>query len=183
MQFPRLFTPITIKKVELKNRIVMTATHLGYTPEGFVTDKLVDFYTTRARGGVGLIMVGGCPIDEMGSMAGMIRINQDQYIPGLKRLTESVHGSGAKIAAQLYQAGRYVHSSMIGGKRALSASAVRSTFTGETPRALEPDEIEDIQDRFAEAAARAVESGSLRDAGRAAWPARPALRGTPPRRR
>ena len=42
----------------LKNRIVMTAMHLGYTPGGEVTDRLVEFYTLRARGGVGLIIVG-----------------------------------------------------------------------------------------------------------------------------
>ena len=159
MEFPNLFSPITINKMELKNRIVMTAMHLGYTPEGFVTDRLVNFYAARARGGVGLIIVGGCPIDDQGSMSGMIRIDDDRYIPGLKRLTKTIQDEGAKIAAQLYQAGRYVHSSMIGGQKPISASAVRSKFTGETPRALEPEEIPVIQDRFAEAAARAKESG------------------------
>ena len=159
MEFPNLFSPIIINNMELKNRIVMTAMHLDYTPEGFVTDRLVDFYVTRARGGVGLIIVGGCPIDEQGSMSGMICIDDDRYIPGLKRLTKAIHNDDAKIAAQLYQAGRYVHSSMIGGQKPISASAVRSTFTGETPRALELEEIPGVQDRFAEAAVRAKESG------------------------
>ena len=159
MEFPSLFSKIKIKSMELKNRIVMTAMHLGYTPEGFVTDRLVDFYALRAKGGVGLIIVGGCPIDEQGSMSGMIRIDHDRYIPGLRRLTDEVKGEGARIAAQLYQAGRYVHSSMIGGQKPISASSVRSTFTGETPRALELDEIPGVQDRFAEAAVRAKLSG------------------------
>jgi 2,4-dienoyl-CoA reductase (NADPH2) len=159
MEFPNLFSPITINKLEIKNRIVMTAMHLGYTPEGFVTDRLVDFYSARARGGAGLIIVGGCPIDDNSSMTGMINIDHDRYIPGLKRLTDTVKSDGSKIAAQLYQAGRYVHSSAIGGRKAISASSVRSKFTGETPRALEPDEIPVIQDRFSEAAARAKESG------------------------
>ncbi len=159
MEFSNLFSKIKINGMELKNRIVMTAMHLGYTPEGFVTDRLVDFYALRARGGVGLIIVGGCPIDEQGSMSGMIRIDHDRYIPGLRRLTDEVKGEGAKIAAQLYQAGRYVHSSMIGGQKPISASSVRSTFTGETPRALELDEIPIVQDRFAEAAVRAKCSG------------------------
>lgn len=47
MEFPNLFSPIEINKMELKNRIVMTAMHLGYTPEGEVTDRLVDFYLER----------------------------------------------------------------------------------------------------------------------------------------
>ena len=159
MEFPNLFSTIKINGMELKNRIVMTAMHLGYTPEGFVTDRLVDFYTARARGGVGFIIVGGCPVDEHGSMSGMIYIDDDRYIPGLKRLTNALKGEGAKVAAQLYQAGRYVHSSMIGGQKPFSASAVRSKFTGETPRALELAEIPGVQDRFAEAAVRAKLSG------------------------
>ncbi|HJX35236.1 MAG TPA: FAD-dependent oxidoreductase, partial [Desulfatiglandales bacterium] len=159
MEFPNLFSRIKINDMELKNRIVMTAIHLGYTPEGFVTDRLVNFYSLRAKGGVGLIIVGGCPVDEQGSMSGMIRIDNDRYIPGLRRLTNEVKGAGARIASQLYQAGRYVHSSMIGGQKSISASAVRSTFTGETPRAIEPDEIPVVQDRFAEAAVRAKISG------------------------
>jgi len=150
MEFPCLFSPIKIKHMELKNRIVMTAMHLNYTPDGFVNDRLIDFYTVRARGGAGFIIAGGCLIDELGGMSGMIRIDNDRYIPGLKRLTASIKNEGAKIAAQLYQAGRYVHSSMIGGQKPFSASAVRSTFTGETPRALELDEIPGVQDRFAE---------------------------------
>lgn len=159
MEFPNLFSPIRINNLELRNRIVMTAMHLGYTPEGFVTDRLVDFYTARSRGGAGLIIVGGCAIDDPGSMPDMIFMDHDKYIPGLKRLTDSVKSHGARIAAQLYQAGRYIHSSAKGGQKAVSASAVRSKFTGETPRALELDEISLVQDRFAEAAVRAKEAG------------------------
>lgn len=159
MQFPYLFAPIKINSMEVKNRIVMTAMHLGYTPEGFVTDQLVDFYEERAKGGVGLILVGGCPIDEYGGMSNMICINDDKYIPGLKRLAETVKAAGARVGAQLYQAGRYTHSAMIGGRKPISASAVRSKLTGETPRALELSEIPGVQDRFAEAALRAKEAG------------------------
>ena len=145
--------------MELRNRIVMTAMHLGYTPTGEVTDRLIDFYRLRAKGGVGLIIVGGCPIDEQGSMPSMIGINDDRFVPGLKRLTQVVKSNGAKIAAQLYQAGRYTHSSMIGGRKPFSSSAVRSKLTGETPRALDLEEIPGVQDRFVQAALRAGASG------------------------
>jgi 2,4-dienoyl-CoA reductase (NADPH2) len=159
MNFPLLFSPIRINGMHLKNRIVMTAMHLGYTPQGEVTDQLVEFYAERARGGTGLIIVGGCPIDEFGGMVGMIGLNDDRFIPGLERLTGTVKQAGAKIAAQLYQAGRYTHSAMIGGRKPFSSSAVRSKLTGETPRALQPEEIPGVQDRFAEAAARAQKAG------------------------
>ncbi|MCD6298305.1 MAG: NADH:flavin oxidoreductase, partial [Deltaproteobacteria bacterium] len=159
MKFPYLFSPIKINTMELKNRIVMTAMHLGYTPKGEATDRLIDFYSMRARGGVGLIVVGGCSIDEYGSMSSMIGIHDDRYIPGLKRLTSAVQTGGSKIAAQLYQAGRYTHSAMIGGRKPFSSSAVRSKLTGETPRALELEEIPGVQDKFGKAAVRAKESG------------------------
>jgi 2,4-dienoyl-CoA reductase (NADPH2) len=143
----------------LKNRIVMTAMHLGYTPDGKVTDRLVAFYALRARGGAGLIIVGGCTIDPWAGMADMISIKDDSFLPGLERLASAAKAGGAKIAAQLYQAGRYTHSSMIGGKKPFSASAVRSRFTGETPRALDLDEIRGVEDGFAEAALRAKKAG------------------------
>ena len=159
MDFPYLFSPVTINGMTLRNRIVMTAMHLGYTPTGEANDRLVEFYRRRAEGGVGFIIVGGCIIDEFGGMQSMISLNDDRFIPGLERLTEAVKGHGAKIGAQLYQAGRYAHSAMIGGREPISSSAVRSKLTGETPRALELDEIPGVQDRFAEAALRAKRAG------------------------
>jgi len=159
MSYPLLFSPIRINRMMLENRIVMTAMHLGYTPQGEVTDQLVEFYAERARGGAGLIVVGGCPVDECGGMLGMIALNHDRFVPGLQRLTAAVREGGAKIAAQLYQAGRYTHSAMIGGRKPFSASAVRSRLTGETPRALDLEEIPGVQDRFAEAAVRAQKAG------------------------
>ncbi|MBN2033093.1 MAG: FAD-dependent oxidoreductase [Deltaproteobacteria bacterium] len=159
MPYPFLFSPIRINHMHLTNRIVMTAMHLGYTPKGEVTDQLVEFYAERSRGGVGLIIVGGCPVDEYGGMAGMVSLNHDRFIPGLQKLTRAVKGGGARIAAQLYQAGRYTHSAMIGGRKPFSSSAVRSKLTGEIPRALELDEIPGVQDKFAEAAVRAINAG------------------------
>jgi len=159
VKYPHLFSPIQINSLLLKNRIVMTAMHLGYTPGGKVTDRLVEFYSLRARGGAGLIVVGGCTIDPWAGMADMISIMDDTFLSGLERLARAVKAEGARIAAQLYQAGRYAHSSMIGGRKPFSASAVRSRFTGETPRALELGEISGVQDRFAEAALRAVKAG------------------------
>jgi 2,4-dienoyl-CoA reductase (NADPH2) len=159
MEFPLLFSHIKINNVELKNRVVLTAMHLGYTPDGLVTGRLTDFYTVRARGGVGLIIVGGCRIDEYAGAESMLRIDDDRFVPGLRGLADAVKAEGSRIAAQLYQAGRYAHSSMLGGKKPISASPIRSKLTGETPRALELDEISALQDKFAQAAHRAKDSG------------------------
>ena len=63
----KLFEPIRIGPMELSNRVVLTAMHMNYTPNGHVTDQLTNFYTARARGGVGLIIIGGAEIDDEAS--------------------------------------------------------------------------------------------------------------------
>lgn len=155
----KLFEPVNIGNVEIKNRIVMTAMHLNYTPDGKVNDKLIAFYRERAKGGTGLIIVGGCIIDDYSGMRSMIDIRTDDTIEGHRRLTEDLHKYDAKVACQLYQAGRYAHSFAIDGKQAVSASAVFSSFTKETPRPLEIEEIKEIVLNYATAATRAKKAG------------------------
>ena len=154
----KLFTPIAIGSIELANRVVMPAVHLNYTPEGFVTDRLIHFYAERATGGVGLIIVGGCPVDECAGAGFMLGLSDDRFIPGLQRLTQAVHQEGVPVAAQLYHAGRYSHSTLI-GRQAIAPSAVESRFTHETPREMTQADIERTLGHFAQAARRAREAG------------------------
>ncbi|MCL6478419.1 MAG: FAD-dependent oxidoreductase [Peptococcaceae bacterium] len=153
-----LFKPITIGSLEIKNRISMPAIHHSYTPEGFVNDRLVKYYETRARGGAGLIIVGGCSIDQLGSGPKMIGLHDDRYIEGLQRLTAAVKGAGAKIAAQLYQAGRYAHS-LLTGQQPIAPSPVASRLTREVPREMTPEDIRAVIESFADAALRARKAG------------------------
>ncbi len=153
-----LLTPIDVGTIRIRNRIVMPAMHLLYTPEGEVTDQLVAFYAERARGGAGLIIVGGCTIDEYSGGSNMIGLHEDRFIPGLKRLVREVHDNGALIGAQLYHAGRYAHSALI-GRQAIAPSALASRFTHEEPREMNKDDIARVIDNFARASARAKEAG------------------------
>ena len=155
----KLFTPIKINQLEIRNRIVLPAMHLGYTPGGLVSDRLVEFYRERAKGGVGLIVIGGCTVDEYGGMSEMIAIHEDRFVEGLSRLAQAVQAEGSRLFAQLYQAGRYAYSFLIGGRTPLAPSAIRSKLTGETPKAMDPGEIEMVQQRFAQAALRAKAAG------------------------
>lgn len=154
----RLFTPINIGSLTLANRIVMPAIHLGYTPDGFITDTVVGFYVERAAGGVGLIIVGGCPVDEYGGGNFMMGLSDDEFVPGLKRLTQAIHEHGVPVAAQLYHAGRYSISEHI-GRQALAPSAVKSPFTREIPREMTLKDIQSTIASFADAADRAQEAG------------------------
>lgn len=157
-QLRALFSPINIGPLRLANRIVMPAIHLSYTPEALVTQRLIDFYVERAAGGVGLIIVGGCPVDQYGGGPFMVGLSSDKFVPGLAELTHAVHERGVPLAAQLYHAGRYSHSAQI-GRQPVAPSAVQSALTRETPREMTLRDIQRTIDSFADAAIRAKEAG------------------------
>ncbi|MCF2138203.1 MAG: FAD-dependent oxidoreductase [Candidatus Thorarchaeota archaeon] len=155
----RLMEPTQIKDLALENRLVMLATHLGYCENGEVSDKLVGFYAERARHHPGLIIVGGCYTEHLGmSLPTMIGISENRHIAGLRRLVDAVHSHDVPIAAQLYHAGRYAHSLVI-GEQAVSASPVPCRLTRETPRAMTLEEIKQTIENYGAAASRAREAG------------------------
>jgi 2,4-dienoyl-CoA reductase (NADPH2) len=154
-----LFTPIKINRMELKNRIVMPAMHYLSSWEGMVLPHHVDYFVERAKGGAALIIIGGCTIDETSGAINMLSVKDDTFIPGLAGLARAVQAHGAKIAAQLYHAGRYSHTMLMGGKQSVSSSPIRSRFTGETPRELSIPEIQQVQRNYALAAARVQRAG------------------------
>jgi 2,4-dienoyl-CoA reductase (NADPH2) len=156
----KLWEPVLIRDLQLENRLVMLATHLGYCEEdGFVTDRLLAFYRERAKYKPGLIIVGGCYTEHLGMASpAMIGISQDSHIEGLRNLTEIIHGYDVPVAAQLYHAGRYAYSFIL-GEQAVSASPARSRLTRETPRELTIKEVRQTIDNFGEAAKRAKEAG------------------------
>ncbi len=116
---------------------------------------------------MGLIIVGGvCVEGKVGQLfvpSPLLCIDNDASIPGYRKLVEAVHEHGAKIAIQLYHAGRQTSLEKTGGVQPVSASDVDTLFMGVMPmpsaRALTLDEIEDLEDAFADAAARAKEAG------------------------
>jgi 2,4-dienoyl-CoA reductase (NADPH2) len=154
-----LFKPVRIGKLELPNRVVMTAMHLNYTPGGKVSERLIAFYEERARFGLSLAIVGGCTVDEYSGSPDMLSLKDDADMDGLKRLAEAVHRAGGHLFAQLYHAGAYAHSVFLGGKQALSPSGVFSRFTKETPREMTRSDIIWVIENFAKAAQRAKDAG------------------------
>ena len=153
-----LFEPLRVGGLELKNRICMPALHHNYSADGFVNEKLISYYETRSRGGAALIIVGGCSIDRSGGGPLMIGLHDDRYIPGLRQLAVAVKNAGAKIAAQLYQAGGYAYNAFT-EEQPFAPSAITSPLTGETPREMTLQDIEVAIESFAAAALRAKEAG------------------------
>jgi len=157
--YTKLFSPIRINKLELKNRISMPAFGLAYCNNRQVNDRLVNFYEARAKGGCGLLIVGGVGIELSGSGVLMPSIESDEYLPGWERMVEAVHKHDSRLFLQLFHSGRYQHSFLAAGQQAVAPSAVPSRYTKETPRALEKSEILAIEDKYAAAAERCQRVG------------------------
>lgn len=155
----KLLTPIEIAGHEVRNRIVMTAMHLNYTPEGRVNDRIVGFYEERARGGTGLIIVGGCTINDVSGATWLMSMRDDSAVEGHAALAEAIKKHGATAACQLYHAGRYSHSYAMEGRQAVAPSAVPSRFTGEEPREMTYEDIQQTIRDYADAARRVKAAG------------------------
>ncbi len=154
-----LFQRITINGLEVKNRIFMPAMHLNMANNFEVTDRLIEFYAERARGGAGMITVGYATVDELSGNPGNIGAHHDDFIPGLARLSAAIKDNGACSSVQLNHAGRYNFSFFLGGKAPVAPSAVASRLTRETPHELTIDEIGGIIERFCQAALRVKKAG------------------------
>ena len=155
----RLFEPITIRGLNLKNRIIMPPMGTRYpTYGGAVTPKLTRFYMERARGGVGLIIVQFASVSPEGvSSLYPLGIWDDAFVPGLRDLVAQVHEAGAKVAIQIAHAGGTANPAL-SRRPAVGPSAVPAL--GRTvPRELTREGIARLVEDFAAAARRAVEAG------------------------
>jgi len=159
-QLPRLFEPISLGGMKLRNRLVMPpmVTNLA-TGEGYVTEQTIGYYEERAKGGVGLIIVEANCIDSpIGKLASyQLVIDDDRFIEGLSKLARAIKSHGAAAAVQLHHAGGAT-SARVTGLQPVGPSAVTYP-NGETPRELTRSGISEIVQRFANAAGRAKKAG------------------------
>jgi 2,4-dienoyl-CoA reductase-like NADH-dependent reductase (Old Yellow Enzyme family)/NADPH-dependent 2,4-dienoyl-CoA reductase/sulfur reductase-like enzyme len=101
--YKHIFQQGAIGTMPLKNRIVFTPCETLYaTVDGQVTQRIIDFYVRRAKGGAGLLVshsAQGCTkLDPFDPFAHSLRVDDNAYIPMLSELTEAVHREGAKIS-------------------------------------------------------------------------------------
>ncbi len=153
-----ILEPIKINNLEIKNRIFLPAMHLNMAIDYKVTDQLVDFYSERARGGAGMIVVGFATIDKLSGASSHIGAHKDEYLPGLERLAKAIKDNGSLAAVQINHGGKNSFSFMI-GEQAVAPSAIQAKMTREVPRALEHVEILEIIENFAQAALRVKKAG------------------------
>ena len=148
-QYERLFSPGRIGTLELKNRLVYPPMGTNVCVGGEATDRFLAYHEARAKGGVGLDIVENANVDTVGG-AGLpfgLNIDDDKYIPGLRKLAQTIKKNGAKACLQIYHGSIWIKGEQ------------RPVMGAELPRELSVDDIQYIIQKFVAGARRAKEAG------------------------
>ena len=154
-----LTKPLKLGRFSIKNRIwnspLWTRTA---SVEGEITDRTIAHYEARARGGCGVITTEACSVDGRHTWkTPQIAIYDDKFLPGHRRLVETIHAYNIPIICQIHHAGMF-------GTDPVSPSGVKCADLGKVgefieSRVLTLEEIEEIRDLFIAAACRAQAVG------------------------
>lgn len=159
--FPNLFSPFKIGKQTIPNRIVFTGHDTCLPEDGLVNDALIAYLEKRARYGAGLIVLQVSGVHETARYTSqLLMANQDDCIPGYRRLAEACQRHGSVVFAQLFHPGREIMESADGLKPvAYSASNTPQERFSVMPRELSKTMIRELVIGFGEAARRMQEAG------------------------
>jgi len=160
--YRKILEPGLMGSLKCKNRLVMApmGTRLA-SAIGEVTQRQIEYYTERARGGIGTIITETTCVDYPVGATGPtnMALHDNNYLIGHNNLVEEVHAYGAKIVCQLNHAGRQTRPSGIGGLQPVAPSPIPCPFLNAMPRELGTDEVEAIVKKFVDAAIRARTAG------------------------
>ncbi|MBM3792072.1 MAG: NADH:flavin oxidoreductase [Acidobacteria bacterium] len=157
-----LLTPLSFAGLNLRNRIVMPPMWSGQaTPEGCVTDTIVEYHRVRAAAGCALVIVEHAFVVSTGRHSStQLGVHTDEMVPGLRRLAEAIRGQGAVACLQLAHAGSRGSAAVLGHKPH-GPSPIRHPYepAGEAPEPLTPTRIREVAQAFGRAAGRARDAG------------------------
>jgi 2-enoate reductase len=156
--FPNLFKPITIGKLEIRNRVVLAPMGIGsYNPDETVTDEFADFIRARTKE-TGLIIASGARASAKYGKLKSLGCYSNTQIPGLQKFTSAAHENGAKIFAQILVLGGVDISEPFVPSADLPEFS--SEWIGEVkPIELDTGQIREIIEDFGKSARIAQEAG------------------------
>lgn len=166
-----LFTPLAIKSITLKNRIVVSPMCQYSAKDGFANDWHLVHLGSRAVGGAGLIIMEANAVSPEGRITpGDLGIWSDDHIPGLKRIVDFVHQQGSICGIQLAHAGRkashtapWLGGTQIpleaGGWLTVAPSAIAFKEDELAPAFMHESDIRKLLEDFTAAAKRALQAG------------------------
>ncbi len=159
MQFPNLFSPLRIGRVEVANRISFSAHLTNLAADGLPTDRLMHYLAARARGGAGLIITeeqSVHPTDR--AYEHLIEAFRPQVVPGYQKITRAVHAYETRIFAQLNHNGQQCSGSL-SRLPVWAPSPIPDVLYRETPKAMEPEDIVEVIEYFCRSAVHVREGG------------------------
>ncbi|MFE6804068.1 FAD-dependent oxidoreductase [Streptomyces sp. NPDC057681] len=154
-RYPHLLTPLDLGFTTLPNRVLMGSMHVGLeeAENGFA--RMAEFYATRARGGVGLMVTGGIAPNEAGRpWAGGAKLTTEAEADEHRQVTDAVHAAGGKIAMQILHFGRYAYHEDL-----VAPSPLQAPISPFPPHELTDAEVEQTVEDFARAAELAQRAG------------------------
>ncbi|CAB3792380.1 NADPH dehydrogenase [Paraburkholderia fynbosensis] len=132
MSYQHLLAELDLGFTRLRNRVVMDSMHTGMKDRFWNCPKLAAYFRERAKGGVGLIVIGGISPNRAGRLLPFGgTLNSVFDLRNHRLLTGAVHAEGGKLALQMLHAGRYGYQPFV-----VSASAIKSPISKFRPRAL-----------------------------------------------
>lgn len=154
-----LFSPLTLGRVSIPNRICFLAHRTNFAEQGLLTDRHLAYYRRRARGGCGLIIVGElCIHPQDRPWESMVDAYDRKVLEGYQRLTQAIHQEGSVVFANLNHHG-FQSSGAISRCEVWGPSAMSDIAFGEISKAMEAEDREVVAQAFCEAARLAREGG------------------------
>lgn len=157
--FPHLFTPLVIRDTVLKNRITFGAHTANMAEDGLPGTRHLGYYTARAEGGAGMIVVEPVPAHRTGVLTrGNFLHDDDAVIPAFRKVTDACHAYGAAMIHQIYHIGAHGDGDN-SWEPNWSPSGMPSHHDSDGSHAMSEAEIEEVIDAFVQAARRDHEAG------------------------
>lgn len=157
--FKRLFDPISIRGVNIKNRVVSLPHLTLYASASHApTERDVYYYRERTKGGAGLIVVPSMAVHPSGSYLNMVHAFDPKHISGLKRIVDAVHDNGAKIFGQLTHMGNQTRS-VETFEPLWAPSDIPDLTVGEIPKPVNLEEIHALIESFVNSAMNLIYAG------------------------
>ncbi|MGJ9412346.1 FAD-dependent oxidoreductase [Aeromicrobium sp. CF4.19] len=156
-----LLQPYRLRHLTLRNRVVSTSHEPAYAEDGMPKDRYRRYHVEKARGGVGLTMIGGSAVVSPDSPPafGNLELHRDEIVPWLRRLADEVHEHGAAVMTQVTHLGRRTSSFSGDWLPLVYPSALREPAHRSFPKVAEVWDLERIIGQYADAAARCCEAG------------------------
>ena len=158
MKESKLFTPVTLGPLTLRNRTIRSAAFESMCPGNKPSPELLDYHTSVARGGVGMTTVAYAAVTHSGLSFDRQLWMRPEILPGLRTLTDAVHREGAAASIQLGHCGNMSHKSIC-GCTPVGASTGFNLYSPTFVRGLRADELPALARAYADSVRLAHEAG------------------------